>query len=261
MREENNIKNRVGEVRTMSCGEEAEIIEYNGVRDITVKFLKTGELVKSEYGQFKKGTVKSHFTPTAYGVGIIGLEKTKEKNGEAIKSYKTWNRMLERYYSKIYQQKRLTYKDCTVCDEWIYYPNFKIWYEENYYEIEGQKTCLDKDILVKGNKIYSPDTCIFVPERINTLFTKRDANRGDLPIGVSWHKKSEKYETRCSIFEMGNNKTKKKYLGLHNTPEEAFNVYKQFKEKYIKQVADYYKEQIPKKLHDAMYSYKVHIDD
>lgn len=251
-------KSRIGEIRIMNCGEKCEIVEYNGVRDVTVKFLKTGELVKSTYNEFKKGSIKSHFTPTVYGVGIVGLERTKE-NGKQLKSYETWSGMLRRCYDEMYKGKHPTYKDCSVCEEWLYYSNFKQWYSKNYYEVDNEKMCLDKDILFKGNKVYSPDMCMFVPHNINSLFTKSDAKRNDLPIGVTWYK--NKYKASCNIFDLKTNISKSKHLGYHNTPEEAFSVYKIVKEENVKLVADYYREQIPKRLYDTMYSYEVHIDD
>ena len=118
---------------------------------------------------------------------------------------------------------------------------------------------IDKDILCKGNKIYSPQTCIIVPQRINKLFTKSNKLRGDLPIGVYYNKQNKKYRSQISKIENG--KKQRVYLGLYNTPQEAFESYKKAKENYIKQVADEYKLYIPKELYDAMYDYRVEITD
>jgi hypothetical protein len=118
---------------------------------------------------------------------------------------------------------------------------------------------LDKDILVKHNKIYSPETCIFVPQTINLLFTKQDKKRGDSPIGTS--PRNGKYEVNCSLINPQTGKSKQEYLGLYDTQEKAFEVYKYYKEKNIKEVADYYKEHISQKLHNAMYKYEVEIND
>ena len=107
--------------------------------------------------------------------------------------------MLRRCYDKKILEKFPTYKRCTVCDEWLFYPNFKKWFDENYYEIEGQKMALDKDIISKGNKVYSPENCIFVPNNINVLFTNRKGERGDYPIGVSWKIKNNKFQAQCSF--------------------------------------------------------------
>ena len=258
---ENNIKSRIGEIRLMKCGEECEIVEYRNANDIVVRFIKTGELVESRYSKFKTGNIRSHFTPSVFGIGIVGLETIVDEDGKPIKSYTRWVSMLTRCYDNREHNRFPRYKGCEICKEWLYYPNFKKWYEENYYEVDDEKMCLDKDILNKGNKVYSPDNCVFVPERINTLFVKSNTIRGKYPIGVCWKEKNKKFEAKCSVFDTITNKKKCKYLGLHNTPEEAFKVYKQFKENHVKQVADYYKDQIPKKLYNAMYRYEVYIDD
>ena len=127
------------------------------------------------------------------------------------------------------------------------------------YKIPGETMCLDKDILCKGNKVYSRDTCIFVPERINNLFVKSDKARGKCPIGVTLTP-SGTYQVYCS-----NKYGKSVYLGTYNSEEEAFQVYKQYKEKVIKEIIDSYEGKIPEphysRLREAMYNYEVEIDD
>lgn len=252
-------KERLGETVMQNCGEVAFIVEYINSMDITIQFKTTGELVKTRYGAFVKGKVKSHFSPTVYGIGVKGLEPSRDENGEILDSYKCWYTMLSRCYSAKVQEKHPTYKGCYVCDEWLYYPNFKNWYNENYYEIDNKTSQIDKDILVKGNKIYSSDTCVFVPSFINTLFIKCQKTRGELPIGVHYHKRDKKYMARLRVFKDG--KETRKYLGSFDTADEAFKAYKKAKEDYIKEVADEYKDKIPAKLYQAMYSYEVSIDD
>ena len=250
---------RLGQTIMQKCGELAFIVEYVDSGDITVQFKTTGELVKTAYSSFVRGKVKSHFTHSVYGVGITGLQPTRDENGKKINSYVCWKNMLERCYSAKFQEKCPTYKDCRVCDEWLFYPNFKSWYDNNYYEINNKTSQIDKDILVKGNKIYSPATCVFVPQFINSLFTKRQNCRGELPVGVCYHKRDKKYEASLSVFKDG--KATVKHLGCFNTIDEAFKAYKKAKEDYIKEVADEYKDKIPVELYKSMYAYKVEIDD
>ena len=169
--------------------------------------------------------------------------------------------MLKRCYDEEYLKKYLTYKGCEVAKNLLNFQNFGDWYEDNYYKIPSEKMHLDKDILVKGNKIYSAENCIFVPERINTLFTKCDKVRGECPIGVSYSKQDKKFQTYCRVYDFKENKGKQIHLGYYETLEQAFEIYKQFKEQYIKQVADEYKDKIPQKLYDAMYNYEVEITD
>ena len=250
---------RLGETVMQKCGEVAFIVEYVNSQDITIQFKATGELVKTTYDHFVKGKVKSHFSPSVYGIGIKGLESTMDEAGEQLDSYNCWKNILGRCYSAKCQKKHPTYIDCRVCDDWLYYPNFKKWYDTNYYEINDRTSQLDKDILVKGNKIYSPDTCVFVPNFINKLFIKRQNDRGDFPIGVYYHKPNKKYVAKLKVFKDG--KSTKKHLGCFNTTDEAFNAYKQAKEDYIKEIADNYKDKIPAELYEAMYAYEVSIND
>ena len=151
---------RLGETVMQNCGELAFIVEYVNSHDITIQFKKTSELVKTSYDKFIRGEVKSHFTASGYGVGITGLETIRDENGELLDSYICWRDMLRRCYSAKYQEKQPTYKGCRVCDDWLYYSNFKNWYDKSYYEVENKTSQLDKDILIKGNKVYSPDTCV-----------------------------------------------------------------------------------------------------
>ena len=111
--------------------------------------------------------------------------------------------------------------------------------------------CLDKDILIKHNKIYSPDTCIFVPHKINTLFTKSDKSRGESVIGTSLYKNG-KYIVQCNLLNPETGKSKSEYLGLYETQEKGFEVYKYHKERNIKEVADYFKGQLPDKLYQSL---------
>jgi hypothetical protein len=254
-------KNRIGETNYNYSGELMKIIEYNNATNIMIQFEETKELVKCEYSQFKDGRVRSHLKPHVFNVGITENENTRDEKGNKLKSYKAWNSMLERSYSEKFKNKQPVYKDVTCCDEWKYYKNFKKWFDNNYYEIEGQRMHLDKDILHKGNKIYSPDSCLIVPAIINTLFINCRSNRGEYPIGVYLDKRYNKYKSQCNVFDMNTNKTKRISLGRYNTSLEAFNNYKDFKESYIKEVADYYKNKIPNKLYDAMINYKIEIID
>ncbi|TCJ01061.1 AP2 domain-containing protein, partial [Cytobacillus praedii] len=161
-----------------------KIVEYNNSNDIWVQF-EQGEPVHTQWTPFIKGEVTNVYDISIYGVGSIGdgLYKTSVK-GKISPQYKSWHSMMTRCYNDKYQEKQPTYKGCTVVEEWHNFQNFAKWYDENYYEVEGDKMQLDKDIIVKGNKVYSPNTCVFVPQSINKLFIKKEFKRGKLPIGV-----------------------------------------------------------------------------
>lgn len=245
--------NRVGEKHLSKFGGEFEIIKCKSATDLDVYFIEYDCIVsRVQYSQIKKGNIVCPLFPTVYNIGCIGIGKYNAYSP----IYKIWCGILERCYDESKRWKHITYKDCTICEEWHNFQNFAKWYEENYYECNGEEMALDKDILIKGNKIYSPQTCIFVPKRINTLFTKRQNDRGELPIGLHINN-NNKIVARCNTLN------ERKYLGSFslNEPFKAFTCYKNFKEKYIKEVADEYKDYIPTELYEAMYRYEVEIDD
>ena len=255
--------NRMGETNISNEGYEMKIIKYNGCMDIWVEFQDEHSAnVHAQYSSFKNGEVKNPYHKSVFGVGYLGQGKykTMDEYNKHTMIYKTWQRMLKRCYDAYYINKYPSYIDCIVCKEWHNFQSFASWYETNYYEIPNEKMELDKDILIKGNKIYSPETCMFVPKRINILFTKCNAIRGKYPIGVCLNKNVNKFMAYCSFLNE-NGKKKKKTLGYYNTSEEAFLVYKQFKEKYIRQIANEYKDLIPNKLYEALYRYEVEIND
>lgn len=180
-----------------------------------------------------------------FGVGILdrAFDECQEES-----EYR-WYCILRRvYYNQ--DEENYAYKDCHVCEEWLTYSNFKKWYDE--YHIDDWE--IDKDILVKGNKVYGPQTCCFVPQEINKLFVKRQNHRGKYPIGVQ-------YNTKHSYSAIVNMWGKSVYLGSFKTPEEAFKAYKVAKEAYIKEVADKYKEKLDPRVYKALYEYQVEITD
>lgn len=252
--------NRVGEQRRNNHGSLMTIVKYENNKNITIQFENGYLLENKNYNDFKNGKIQYPYDKVAYGVGYIGEgEYTVFIDKKHTLAYKYWYGMLMRCYDKELHEKEPTYKGCIVCEEWLNFQNFAKWFDENYYEVDGQRMQLDKDILNKGNKLYSPETCVFVPQRINNLFTKNNKKRGTYPIGVTFEDRRNKFKSSCCIYV--NNKTYNKFLGRFNTPEEAFYRYKEFKEQYIKEVADQYKELIPQTLYEAMYKYKVDIID
>lgn len=184
-----------------------------------------------------------------FGVGVNDFQGcTCDSSGRINRPYRDWYNMLSRCYCKI--KNAPTYNDCTVCDEWLYSSNFIKWHNEHY--IEGFQ--LDKDILIKGNKVYSPATCAFVPQEINSLFTKHNATRGKYPIGVYKNSRGKGYDAKVWMPKGCVNKR-------FDTIEEAFNAYKESKEAYIKIIADKYKGVISDEIYNAMYKYQVEITD
>lgn len=179
--------------------------------------------------------------------------------------------MLKRCYEQAYQEKEPTYVGCSVCEEWYCYDTFYEWVitQENYekWKEGGRGWCIDKDISIKGNKIYSPDTCFLVPKNVNGLFTNRRLHRGEFPIGVSYSDKLNKFLVYCmNPFQEKSQKALRKhatYVGMYNMKKEAFNAYKIYKENIIIRVAqeEFDKGNITKECYLAMLKYEIDIND
>ena len=151
--------------------------------------------------------------------------------------------MLSRCYNKEYHKNKPTYINCEVCKEWHCFEIFEKWYKDNIYTIDEESIQLDKDIMVKGNKIYSPDTCIFVPQKINLIFC---AQKSELPLGVHHHKGTSKFIAEIEI------DNKQYHLGSFNTLEEAERAYNMAWKKVVRQRAELYKNRIPNKLYNRL---------
>ena len=246
---------RVGEKRTTNEGYEIEIIEYFRYNNCTIRF-NTGFILKNiQYGHILKGNVKYPYHTSIYGIGYLGVGSYNiSVKGKHNKSYRTWHSMLRRCYEYIFSVEHPTYKECSVAEEWHNFQNFAKWHEENWKDyMEGWH--IDKDILIKGNKNYSPETCCCVPVEINSLFTKRQNRRGEYPIGVHLNKETGKFVSEIT------KRNKSISLGYFDTIEEAFQAYKIAKEAHIKEVADEWRGQITEPCYDAMYNYQVEITD
>lgn len=236
-----------------------KIVAYNKANDITVEFQdKYKSTVHTSYRHFLNGQIKNPYYPTVFNVGILGNKYSTHINGKLTKEYNMWSGMLRRCYDEKYKNKKPTYKNVTCCEEWLLYENFYEWLhsQDNFDKwLNDDKWAIDKDILVKGNKIYSPDTCCLVPIKINSLFIKSNATRGSLPIAVQKHQ--QKYRACFTAFN--------KYITLpvRDTIDEAFMDYKQYKEHIIKRIAkeEYDKGNIVKRCYESMMNYEVDIND
>lgn len=168
-----------------------------------------------------------------FGVGIMrsGESQADGPDGKKVtcKIYSRWRDMLKRCYSEEYHANQPTYKDCSVCEDWLTFSNFKAWMEKQ--DWEGKE--LDKDILNKSNKIYSPEYCVFVDKSLNLFLTDRSNYRGKYAVGVRFNVKMKKYIATC---KNGNGKTV--YLGAYSTEIEAANARAKFKHDLACKLAD-----------------------
>lgn len=241
----------IGEIRNNNFGTEMKIIAYRKHSDIDVQFMDDyGYVVhNTTYTNFRKEQIKNPYDPTTYNIGYLGVGNHMAKSeGKVVDSYNTWHDMIRRCYSEKSKSKFSAYYHiCTVSKLWHNYQNFAEWFDKNKYFVEG-RLHIDKDILYSGNKMYNPETCLLVPQRINMLFVNIPNSYG-LPNGIR-PTSSNRYSA------MYNGKS----LGVYDTLEDAYSIYSHEKEKVIQQIANEYKEIIPLKLYDALMEYRVRID-
>ena len=232
-----------------------KVLKYNDSKSVEIKFLQTGFEMVARLTNIKKGEVKDKYLPSVYGVGVVGTKYPISEGDVLAKEYELWRGMLQRCYSTTLKKKYQTYGDCEASDNFKSYEYFYEWCRcQVGFGVEGFD--LDKDLLVKGNKVYSENTCVFIPQEINKVLTKSTKKRGEHLIGVSWHKKGKAF-----IAQINKNKGKREWLGTFKTEIEAFNAYKQAKESFVKGQAEKWKGQIDDRAYNALMNYEVDIAD
>lgn len=249
------MKVKVGDIFTTNNYGDCVVVEYINSYKVKVKFITTSYKRWCEAGDLRKGTVKDPYYPSIYGVGYIGEgEYLPSVNCKDTKEYQLWANMLKRCYSiKNKRYHRYGGRGVTVCREWHNYQNFADWVvKQPNFGKEGFQ--LDKDLRIKDSKEYSPDTCSFVPQNINSLLVSCNKRRGKFPVGITLDKNSNKFRSECH-----NGIGTRTYLGIYLSIEEAFQVYKEYKENLIKQVAkeEYEKGNIIKEVYDNLMIYEV----
>ncbi len=188
-------------------------------------------------GKYSSGKYVSHTT-------IEGRHcKTKE--------YSHWTSMLGRCYST---KQTTGYIGCTVSENFKNFQYFAEWCN-NQFGFGEKGYHLDKDILLKDNKVYSEDTCCFVPKRINYLVLNKRWNRGEYPMGVCYDKTAKRFKANITA----NNKTIN--IGNYKTPIEAFLAYKEVKEAFIREVAENYKALISEQVYYSLINWEISVDD
>ena len=190
--------------------------------------------------------------PTVYGVGCNDVQFQIKIDRKNIWQYQLWKSMMGRCFDAKYKQRRPTYEDATCCDEWLSFGNFVEWVNKEVgYSGKPEGTELDKDILVKGNKIYSPEACSFVPTAVNSLLNDNGAGRGEYPVGVCFDKCRSKFKVQMRCFG------KMKYLGRYDTIEDAAFTYKTAKEAQIKIVATQYRGVLKPAVFESLMNWEI----
>ena len=248
-------KDCVGKVCKSKSSGDFKILKYNDSKNVEIQFINTGYETSATLGNIRNGKVEDRYLPSVYGVGVIGDKYPITINSVQTKEYVLWKHMLQRCYSDDFKKERPTYEGCQVSENFKSYEYFYEWcHEQVGFGNEGFH--LDKDLLVKGNKVYSENTCVFIPQEVNTLLVKSTALRGKHLIGVSWKKKDKAFVAKAR-----KNKGKSEHLGIFKTEIEAFNAYKQAKEAFVKEQADKWKGKIDERAYNALMNYEVEITD
>lgn len=224
------------------------VVEVMSLTHVKVRFLRTKYEYIIQRGAVKRGSLKDPLQPTVCGVGVTGLGDYSPPTHP--KHYSLWTQMLARCYSDKYSNP-WDYTDCFVSDEFKNFQVFASWCDSQIgFNVKGFD--LDKDLLSCDVKIYSTETCAFIPEEINLILRfpkKKSIYRGVLKTPVG------KYTSTC------NTSFGIIYLGTFNTPEDAFYAYKEVKEDHIKSLADKYKDVIDPRAYEALMNWTINIDD
>ena len=254
-----NYKDCVGKVCKSKSSGDFKIVKYNDARNVEIQFLKTGFETTVRLGNIRNGNVKDPYLASVFGVGVAGTKYPITVNGVNTKEYILWADMLRRCYSDSFKKKQPTYEGCEVSDKFKSYEYFYEWCNNQIgfsNDGDGNPFHLDKDLLIKGNKVYNENVCVFLPQEINSLLTKRTASRGEHLIGVYWSKTNKAF-----VAQVNKNKGKQEFLGYFKTELEAFNAYKKAKESFIKEQANKFKSQIDPRAYEALMNYTVEITD
>lgn len=259
LNEYKHIDERLGQIGINKLGEPMQIIKCYPNYRVDVKFLDGRDcIINIKYDNFRRGIAKN-YNRIEYGYNgylgqgpyVTGYRKDGKKY--MTPEFNVWLAMHRR--AENYDENHPTYSDVIVCDEWCNFQKFAKWYNDNVYECK-EKLCLDKDIIVPKNKIYSPETCRLVPDSVNQLFKQQQLKDNGLPAGVYYDKEclSKPYRT-CKLKVIVDGAVE---LSQYSSDDinEVHDMYKIVKEDYIRSSAEFYKDIIPNDVYEAMKKYK-----
>ena len=232
---------------------DVEVVEYINSSFVKIRFINTNHVKEEHLSSVRSGYVRDDSIPSTCGFGYVDIEGASVDRN-MTKEYQLWNNMINRCYNENGLSSNPTYKGCHVSEEWRYLSNFKDWCN-NQKGFDQEGFHLDKDILIKGNKVYSPETCCIVPPELNCALAGNKSVRGALPQGVIYNSTKTRYRARIQRGD------KWESLGAYDTPEEAFYAYKPIKESHIKSLANKWKDQVDPRVYDALMNWTIEITD
>ena len=196
-----------------------------------IKGCGCNDCARKEIGVKSRGKPNYKAKRLVLGVGVNDIDVCASGNT----CYEIWHSILQRTVDEKYKSLHKAYKDASICNEWLLLSNFKVWFDEHY--VEGY--FIDKDLLGLKSKVYSPDTCCFLPAEISSAITRGKFER-ELPIGVMRYK--NRFKAVCRL----------KYLGIFNTVKEARSAYLEEKKKHITELANKWKDKIEPRAYNAL---------
>lgn len=235
----------VGDLFNLSSGGTVTVLQLPVDRYVIVQHNdEFGYIHSVRVDHLRTGNVRNPYLRQLYGVGYMGVGPYNSKeNGTNTIVYNKWSNMMYRCYDQEFHIKAPYYKSCYVCVEWHNFQTFAQWYYSQPYVGPGYQ--LDKDILFRGNTLYSPMTCALIPAAINAAATPGTLQNGELPRGINM--RGSKYRVKIGSTQ----------YGTHNTLEEANEVY--IREKKLKMIyyAELYQDYIDDRVYHALLDWEV----
>lgn len=242
---------KAGDTFPLNSGGSVTVIEYVSNKNVLIEHNDQHKhRAKVRADNLRLGKVRNPYQPSVYERGYLGVGGFKGTNkGALTPEYAAWLRMMQRAYCNKFHARNPTYRDCKVDSDWHNFQTFAAWFTSHDYYGLGYH--LDKDLLVRGNKVYSSENCTLVPKDINNLLVDRAAMRGEFPIGVCFSRQISKF---VASFNMGK---KSVHIGTFDCPNKAHEAYVAAKETYVKEKALEWKDRIAPQVFDALMTWTV----
>lgn len=240
-----------GYVFSTNGGCKAKVIDYVSSKNIRIQFLdKYGHQTITSTTHIKSGAVKNPYQPKVAGIGFVGVGKHIASVGtKSTEEYLLWKSMIYRCYDRNFLDRQPSYEGCAVCEEWHNFQNFAEWLSKQKNYKKGYE--LDKDLIIKGNRTYSPEACRFIPKKLNVFINDCKSARGIYPVGVCYNKNEKKFVAQLRI------NGKRKSLGYFKNPDDAAKAYIDARREYIAKEAENYKNEIDNDVYQALVNWKI----
>jgi hypothetical protein len=241
---------KVGDVWPTKSGVDVEIIKtFKGSQRVVIKWLDEYQHTTEIYQcALPRSNLKNPYERTIIGVGFLGTSYAAQNPLKFKREKIVWSGLFKRAYDEKTLIERPGYAGATVNAGWHEFGGFVDWTEQAV-GWKNKNWHVDKDLILRGNREYGPETCCMLPPVVNSALWVREHI---LPPGVT--KLPDGYY-RGGFYEDGKVQQKR-----FKTPEEAFEFYKPLKEGRIKQLADEYRYQIDPRAYDALMTWEIGLD-